>query len=205
MKKNKKQTYEINDYIGVFKNFADDVICDGLLDSFSKEEKFQRVYGRVESEGSSPFDKKDTSCIVNKDTFELSFQDVSPLFKIAMENVLSIYIKKTKILDFIGNDEGLKWCPFKIQRTDPSGGYHKWHTEHDYKTRHISRVLVFTVYLNDIKEGGETEFLIQKQRVSPEKGTICIFPATFPYVHRGNPPLKGTKYIATGWFVANFY
>jgi len=42
--------------------------------------------------------------------------------------------------------------------------------------------------------------LYQKRRVKPEQGTICIFPAGFTHVHRGNPPLSGDKYIATGWY-----
>jgi len=53
--------------------------------------------------------------------------------------------------------------------------------------------------LNDVKEGGETEFLYQSVRVSPKKGTLVIWPAAFTHVHRGNPPLSGTKYIMTSW------
>ena len=55
------------------------------------------------------------------------------------------------------------------------------------------------VYLNDVTEGGETEFLYQKCRFKPEKNTILIWPAQFTHVHRGNPPLSNDKYIITGW------
>jgi hypothetical protein len=61
------------------------------------------------------------------------------------------------------------------------------------------RVAVYTVYLNDIEEGGETEFLYQLKRLKPKKGTICIFPAGYTHVHRGNTPFLGEKYIVTGW------
>ena len=61
------------------------------------------------------------------------------------------------------------------------------------------RFLVLFVYLNDVEEGGETEFLYQKCRFKPEKNTMLVWPAQFTHVHRGNPPLSNDKYIITGW------
>lgn len=91
---------------------------------------------------------------------------------------------------------------FKIQRTDPCGGFHEWHCEDmgkDIPTR--SRRLVWSLYLNDVEHGGETEFLYQRLRVVPEKGKLAVWPASYTHLHRGNPPLSGTKYIATGWLI----
>ena len=87
----------------------------------------------------------------------------------------------------------------KVQKTSKGGGYHLWHHEQmNVETSH--RVLAWTIYLNDVEEGGETEFLYQSQRIKPVQGKICIFPAHFNYAHRGNPPLTGDKYIITGWY-----
>ena len=61
------------------------------------------------------------------------------------------------------------------------------------------RTIAWMVYLNDVEEGGETEFLYQKRKVKPTKGTVVIWPGSYTHVHRGNPPMS-TKYIATGWF-----
>ena len=54
-------------------------------------------------------------------------------------------------------------------------------------------------YLNNVEEGGETEFLYQSRRIKPKQGTIVICPASFTHTHRGNPPLKGDKYMINGW------
>jgi hypothetical protein len=62
-----------------------------------------------------------------------------------------------------------------------------------------TRVLVWTVYLNDNFDAGETEFLYQQYRYKPKRGDVVIFPAAFTHTHRGNPPINGTKYIITGW------
>ena len=87
---------------------------------------------------------------------------------------------------------------FKIQRSSPGQGYHYWHSENN-RIPYSKRILTFIVYLNDIEEGGETEFLYYKKRVKPETGRIILFPCSFMHTHRGNPPLTKTKYIVTTW------
>ena len=57
------------------------------------------------------------------------------------------------------------------------------------------RFLVFFVYLNTVAEGGETEFPTLDLQVSPECGTILVFPATWTFLHRGNVPISNDKYI----------
>ena len=57
------------------------------------------------------------------------------------------------------------------------------------------RFLVFFVYLNNVAEGGETEFPTLDLQVSPECGTILVFPATWTFLHRGNVPISNDKYI----------
>jgi hypothetical protein len=62
------------------------------------------------------------------------------------------------------------------------------------------RILTYLFYLNTIDEGGETEF-IDGTKIKPEKGKLLIFPATWPYMHKGNIPLSSNKYIVTGWLL----
>ena len=97
--------------------------------------------------------------------------------------------------------DDFKYTNLKIQKTLPTEGYHLWHVEHAKGFDEATRAFVFSIYLNDVKEGGETEFLNQSVRVKPKKGRIAIWPAAFPYVHRGNPPLSGEKYILTSWML----
>ena len=96
-------------------------------------------------------------------------------------------------------DTGLYSIRQKLQKTPLSGGFHQWHYENSHIDS-VHRVLAWTIYLNDVEEGGETEFLYQSQRVAPVKGRTAIFPAGFMHTHRGNPPISNEKYILTGWF-----
>ena len=77
-------------------------------------------------------------------------------------------------------------------------GYHAWHSEM-MGERSRNRIMVISLYLNTVEQGGETEFLNQSLRVAPVKNRFVMFPAAYTHVHRGNPPLSGTKYIITGW------
>jgi len=85
----------------------------------------------------------------------------------------------------------------KYQKTKKGEGYHVWHCEHDKSTP--NRMMAWILYLNDVEEGGETEFLYQHLRVQPKQGRFVMWPAAFTHPHRGNPPLSGEKYIGTGW------
>ena len=86
----------------------------------------------------------------------------------------------------------------KMQRTRPGEGYHLWHHETDKRSL-MDRLLTFICYLDDVKEGGETEFLYLKKRIKPQAGKLILFPGAFTHAHRGNQPLSGDKHILTGW------
>ena len=89
---------------------------------------------------------------------------------------------------------------FQIQKYDKGeGGYPAWHIDSDYLYPFHNREYVYLFYLNDVNEGGETEFLHCGVSLKPVKGTLVYFPTNFPFVHRGNVPISSDKYIVTGW------
>jgi hypothetical protein len=84
------------------------------------------------------------------------------------------------------------------------GGYPYWHCEqypkHD-NGEALHRAVLWTIYLNDGFEGGETEFLYQQRKIAPRTGSLLIAPGGFTHTHRGNRPEGGDKYIATSWIL----
>lgn len=96
---------------------------------------------------------------------------------------------------------------FTVQRYEKGiGGYHYWHSEIFPQLPHnkpLHRVLAFLYYLNDVEEGGETEFHYQGIKVKPKKGTLIIFPAGFTHTHKGHIPLSSEKYVVTSWMMYN--
>jgi hypothetical protein len=88
-----------------------------------------------------------------------------------------------------------------LQKTEPCQGYHTFHFENG-GYNNVARHVTWMIYLNDVEEGGETEFLYQCRRIKPKRGLGAIWPGQFTHLHRGNPPMS-TKYTLTGWFVAS--
>jgi hypothetical protein len=86
------------------------------------------------------------------------------------------------------------------------GGYPYWHSEISPKLEsdeNLHRVLLWTIYLNDGFDEGETEFLHQGRKIVPKTGSLLLAPAGFTHTHRGNRPKRSDKYIATSWVLFN--
>ena len=84
------------------------------------------------------------------------------------------------------------------------GGYPYWHSEQYPKRDNgeaLHRAVLWTIYLNDGFDAGETEFLYQQRKIAPRTGSLLIAPTGFTHTHRGNRPEGGDKYIATSWIL----
>ena len=64
------------------------------------------------------------------------------------------------------------------------------------------RFLAFFIYLNDVDEGGETEFIsINKPgtyiplKIEPRRGRLLMFPPLWMYYHAGLKPVSNNKYL----------
>lgn len=191
-----KSTYD--NFIGVYDGAFSDQFCDDLITYFEWCLKNNRTYKRQEDEMS----KKDDSTNLNPlTTEEINFQfpHVQGIINEFNDNFWNLCYR-----EYMENYSSLKQYgqhtiyTYKVQKTIPTGGYHVWHCE-DGSVDYSRRVGVYILYLNDIEEGGETEFLYLSKRIPPKKGRLLIFPPNFPWTHRGNPPLSNTKYIMTGW------
>jgi hypothetical protein len=119
--------------------------------------------------------------------------DVDAKLYAALARGVQAYQKRYPILGtFRLRDRG-----YMIQRTLPGEKY-DWHS--DVATPDTApRQFIGLWYLNTVEAGGETEFLEQKIRIKPEQGCLLLFPAFWTHVHRGCPPISGTKYTAISW------
>jgi hypothetical protein len=194
-------TKEVNitNFIGVYDGFITEEECKKAIQLYEEQNKFKKTLNRISSEKISVLRKQDQHLFCNHTNVEVWWEQLKVMmynFDIAWKN----YCERTGALESL-DKEKLDYTVLKIQKTLPTEGYHIWHLEYGGQIDTSKRAFVFSIYLNDVEEGGETEFLHFSKRVKPKTGRIVIWPAAFPYLHRGNPPLSGEKYILTSWLM----
>ena len=183
-----KETYK--DFIGIYENAFPKEYCQYLINTGKKN------ITQAQERKNTDFYSEDLW--FNLSSY-LSKKDMDFFYKTVNNIIVNFYVKKYQCLKNIINQE-YNIDDFKYQITNPSQGFHIWHPEYDYNVPESRlRWGVWTLYLNNIEEGGETEFLYQSLRIKPKQGTLCLFPAYYTHTHRGNPPLQETKHIVTGW------
>ena len=194
----KDKTVNITNFIGVYDNYIMEQECNKAIKLYEEQNKFNNTLNRIHFENSSTLKKQDQQFFAAANNLSLWWESLKPMM-VNFDLAWNHYIKNT------GADEAygvpFNFTDLKIQKTLPTEGYHIWHVEHAKGYDNEKRAFVFSIYLNDVEEGGETEFLHFSKRVKPKTGRIVIWPAAFPYLHRGNSPLSGEKYILTSWML----
>jgi len=121
------------------------------------------------------------------------------LYRNEIDQALTLYKQKYIWCDHCQQPWHMACTP-NFQRYDAGAFYQNWHFENNGSASSFHRHLVFMTYLNDINEGGETEFYYQKLKIRPKKGLTLIWPAGWTHTHRGSPAPYEEKFIITGWF-----
>ncbi len=178
--------FEIKDALPAF-------LCDDMVQRFESSDADQ-YSGRVGSAmGQDESLKKTTDLIASG---KEHWKDVdNNLFR-----SLALALKEfQKVYPFFGDMSRFKDMGYNLQRYQ-EGEYYHWHVDADNEQL-ANRQLVAIWYLNDVEEGGHTDFYHQKVSIQPEKGKLVLFPPFWTHQHRAETVTKGVKYIATTWIV----
>ena len=200
----------VKDHIAVFENLVSSELCDNIVSWFEKHDEkvisdpaLLTHYNENLKRDSQAYYQptwrtKDVAYFMERD------HDADE-YAIQLKDILVSAVKEYMIEYPNLSEYKLFNNELKIQKTQKHGGYHVWHHEHGYSSTSPYRIITWSVYLSDLPEGeGETEFLYQGIKVPCKKGLVCLFPAGFTHLHRGNPPYSDDKYIATGWFLTDY-
>ena len=167
-------------------------ICDGVLDFYETCDYLEKTPGET-SQGVNKVIKQSMDMAVPswiKDPRIVKYLD-------AVQGGISLYIEQYPWAS-MADLEVLE--PFNIQHYIPGACFSQPHTERVGSNKTSAfRHLVWMTYLNDIEEGGGTNFVHQDLELEPKKGLTMIWPADWTHVHHGIPAPKEDKYIVTGW------
>lgn len=189
-------------FIFLIENNLDDKLCIEIIDKFDNDNNIKPgLTGYTLNK-----ETKNT-----KDLFisnKINWKSIDNILKKKLNESINKYIDnlyiKYKIQpSFLVKCSNLSDSGYQIQKYNKNEGFYNWHDDYCIDKKFGTRVLTFLWYLNDVKEGGETEF-INGIKIKPKEGTLLLFPSDWSYVHKGNMPLTNDKYICTGWLYTNW-
>ncbi len=109
------------------------------------------------------------------------------------------YASRFSSIEFILKHEETTLSPPIIEKIIPGQGF-DWHIDSGPKGT-ARRFLSVLTYLQDVNDGGRTEFPLQNKAVQPRQGTMVLFPPYWMFPHRGAPPVREVKYKLTNYFM----
>ena len=200
----------LSDLIYVKENVLEHEFCRDLILKFNSDDrKYQGSVGSTGATGSmvANVNLKLKKCLDLGITELKEWSEVDKILcKSLNKNVLD-YFKYTNKLSPRGENNNAVFgngirnfrdLGYLIRSYEKSDGYFNWHNDFSLDKQYGLRMLTLIWYLNDVEEGGETEF-VDGTIVKPKTGQLLIFPTSWYMAHRGRMPISNKKYIITSW------
>ena len=173
-------------YIKTYPKIFSKQECDGIIEYFNIQ-KINKNITHTELKDHRHFDE------INLNDFRDETLDTQMGIYERFKGVLARYKKDAKLHTNTW-PENFKFEEIRLKHYKTGRGNFLDHVDvGSYDS--ANRFLVLFVYLNDVEKGGETEFPDLNLTISPECGTMLLFPSTWTYLHRGNTPISNDKYI----------
>ena len=173
----------------------DNEFCEKIIDLFENSSKLQFPKKEI----INTYYNKSITMSIKFDSSEWS--DINSFFiKEIKQNIINYFscIEYNKMsIDEILNKISIN--SFVINKYIKNEGYFIYHSEMSYNNYNNKYLLFnFIWYLNDVEEGGETEFFGGDYKINPKKGKFVIFPCEWFFPNTEKKPFSNDKYIITG-------
>ena len=183
---------ELADFIQTFDSALTADFCERLVRGFEDNVEKQKPNGRLVLEA------LDRSAWTELDIGSIADKAFLGFFLAQIENHLALYNQKVGLtipVPFRPRTDRL------IMKRYRAGTTEAFQPHFDSIDAVSGRYLVFLWYLNDVEQGGETEFCDLGIRVAPRAGRLLMFPPYWMYQHAGLPPVSGDKYILSTYLM----
>ena len=185
-------TRDLARYVQWFDHALDAAFCRRLIESFDELEHFQmrNDRGAINALPSSAWTELNVSKVA-----DASFE---ALFRQQTLQYLDRYNERARLTLPVPPRNRLENLRIKRYLADQDDQFQPHFDALDYT---CNRYMVFLWYLNDVAEGGETEFCDLDLRVDARAGRLLMFPPYWMYQHAGLPPRSGDKYIISTYLL----
>ena len=194
MKKLSTVSNKSPNFIGSW-NIENDKLCNEIIKFFEDHKSMQRV--GITALGYDPKHKKTTDMTITPSNLkDQKFSLFNSYFNLLKDCFLD-YRNQYPFLNHkffnrthIGN--------FNVQKYNSGDHFSQLHSER-VSLDSLHRLFAWMTYLNNVDDGGTTNFEYYDIKVKPEIGKTLIWPAEWTHAHTGSILKSGTKYIITGW------
>jgi len=192
------ENFNIIDLVYTNKTSISRELCNDMINLFEQEER--RSPGVITA-GLNPNIKDTTDFMITNGGPR--WEKINKVLSKELNNNVIEYVKKYNNMVHptyqIFGTNYLSTASMQLQKYEKNVGKYVYHEDSrcEFTDRKI-RKLTFIWYLNNVEEGGETEFW-SKYCIKPEAGKLVLFPACWTFPHTGKVPISNDKYIVTGW------
>ena len=186
---NTQQTH----FIGCW-NLENNKLCNEITNFFEQNKNLQKP--GASGMGLNPKIKKTTDIAVHpndlkKPKFEILKKYINELHKCFLDYQNQWSFLKTML-------KTVHVPSFNIQKYSRGDHFASLHSERTTLNT-LHRLFAWMTYLNDVNDGGQTNFSHYGIKTNPETSKTLIWPAEWTHAHTGEILKSGTKYIVTGW------
>ena len=194
-----------NQFLYIKKNSISRELCNDMINLFEQED--DRYEGVVGNNSIVNKNVKDTTDFVISNGGE-RWNKINKTLNKELTNNVNEYLRNCN--NTMRDNEyqylsgGLVRHLMQMQKYYKNVGKFSYHE--DSKVDFINksdRKITFMWYLNDVTEGGETEFW-SSYNIKPEAGKLVLFPADWTFPHTAKVPISNNKYIVTGWLCREY-
>lgn len=191
----------MHNYIQEFKNSLTLEFCEMVIKLYENE---PNTKDGVTLGGLNKNIKDTTDYILNVNTEKNeNWLNIENILFNELNEKIQLYVKNVNVsynYEYFKTNDIITDNGFLIQKYNKGKGKYVYHVDSSIDFLQFrSRIIAFIWYLNDVIDGGETEFW-GNYKIKPEMGKLIFFPATWTFPHTGLIPNSSDKYIITGWF-----
>lgn len=183
---------DLGHYVQCFDHALEPELCQRMVESFGRLQQFHARNGR------DTVAQPDRGSWTELNVTKVADASVVAFFREQVIRHLTLYNERVPLTLPIPPRNRLEDLRIKRYSVDAGDRFQPHFDALDYCS---NRYMVFLWYLNDVHEGGETEFCDLGLRIEARQGRLLMFPPYWLFQHAGLPPRSNDKYIISTYLL----